>query len=60
MTKQKILIVDDHPENIHILRNVLHDDYKVYFALNGNDALHFVSVIHPDLILLDCAGSAKI
>ncbi|MBV6343167.1 response regulator, partial [Candidatus Magnetobacterium casense] len=51
--KQKILIVDDHPENIHILRNVLHDDYKVYFALNGNDALHFVSVIHPDLILLD-------
>ncbi|MEO5339852.1 MAG: response regulator [Magnetococcus sp. MYC-9] len=52
-TKQKILIVDDQPENIHILRDVLRGDYKVYFALNGNDALDVVTASHPDLILLD-------
>ncbi|MEO5351891.1 MAG: response regulator, partial [Magnetococcus sp. XQGC-1] len=52
-TKQKILVVDDQPENVHILRDLLRSDYKIYFALNGNDALDIVTAIHPDLILLD-------
>ncbi|MEO5332733.1 MAG: response regulator [Magnetococcus sp. YQC-5] len=52
-TKQKILIVDDQPENIHILRDLLRSDYNIYFAMNGHDALDIVTAIHPDLILLD-------
>ena len=51
--KQKILIVDDMPMNISMLRNALHPDYKVYFALNGQDALDSVATDKPDLILLD-------
>lgn len=49
----KILIVDDTPANIQILDEVLHAEFDVYFALNGNDALQKVEALQPDLILLD-------
>ena len=52
-TKQKILVVDDQPENIQMLRHVLASDYKVYFALNGQNALNAIEANPPDLILLD-------
>ncbi len=53
-SRQKILIVDDVPDNIAMLRNALYSDYKIFFALNGQDALDSVaSVNRPDLILLD-------
>ena len=39
-TKQKILIVDDKPENIFSLKKVLADiDAQIIEALTGNDAL---------------------
>ena len=51
--RQKILIVDDTPANIQILHAVLQNDYAVFFATNGPDALRIVQREMPDLILLD-------
>ena len=51
--RQKILIVDDTPANIEILNEVLQNDYAIFFATNGSDALHIAQREIPDLILLD-------
>lgn len=51
---QKILIVDDEPNNLDILYNCLRQaDYKVLVAEDGETALKRVNHIKPDLILLD-------
>jgi diguanylate cyclase (GGDEF)-like protein len=50
---QKILIVDDTEENIKILNNLLHEQYEVYFATRGEDAIKIAQTENPDLILLD-------
>ncbi|MBV6511844.1 MAG: Chemotaxis response regulator protein-glutamate methylesterase [Ignavibacteriaceae bacterium] len=47
-----ILIVDDAPENITILGEVL-QGYKKLVALNGEKALQIIQTKKPDLILLD-------
>ena len=50
---QKILIVDDTPENIDVLVDVL-SDYKRSVATNGEKALQIAGSDNPpDLILLD-------
>lgn len=52
--KQKILIVDDVPENIRVLIEALKDDYAIVPAVNGATALKIAEETpHPDLILLD-------
>ncbi|MGI9537038.1 MAG: sigma 54-interacting transcriptional regulator [Desulfocapsaceae bacterium] len=52
--KNSILIVDDTPENLSILRRLLTDKgYQVRPALNGEIALKAVTTQPPDLILLD-------
>ncbi|MEW6348599.1 MAG: PleD family two-component system response regulator [Thermodesulfobacteriota bacterium] len=52
--RPRILIVDDSPNEIAILNEVLKGDYEVMFATNGEDALRIVnSEVSPDLILLD-------
>jgi CheY-like chemotaxis protein len=51
--KQRILIVDDTPANIQILNETLKDDYDIYFAMNGKDALQNAQTVIPDLVLLD-------
>jgi class 3 adenylate cyclase len=49
-----ILVVDDTPENIDVLKGLLQDDYRVKVALNGAKALKIAqSDSPPDLILLD-------
>jgi putative two-component system response regulator len=54
LQKFSILIVDDTPENIDILRNLLADEYQVKVAINGQKALQIVAAGDPpDLILLD-------
>ncbi|MCX6153131.1 MAG: response regulator [Candidatus Kapabacteria bacterium] len=50
--KQKILIVDDTPENIDILGEIL-SEYKKFIAINGERALKLAKEKLPDLILLD-------
>ncbi|WP_428355415.1 HD domain-containing phosphohydrolase [Methyloprofundus sp.] len=49
-----LLIVDDTPENIDVLRGILKQDYKIKVASNGEKALRIAqSESAPDLILLD-------
>ncbi len=49
-----VLVVDDNPENIDLLDDVLNSDYKIRAALNGEKALKIAgSENSPDLILLD-------
>jgi class 3 adenylate cyclase len=53
LSQQRILIVDDAPENIDILGRAL-GDYKRIVAVNGEKALQrAMSDTPPDLILLD-------
>ena len=54
LEKPLILVVDDTPENIEVLANVLRDDYEVKAALNGARALKIANTDpRPDMILLD-------
>lgn len=51
----RILIVDDHPDAIRLLRRILQarGNYTLFEAVNGREALELVASEHPDLILLD-------
>lgn len=52
--KPKILIVDDTPQNIHVLMETLKDSYKIVAATSGSKALDLAHRSPPpDLILLD-------
>jgi putative two-component system response regulator len=51
--KKKILLVDDEPNNLQLLRQILRSSYQLIFAHNGQSALAAVAAHHPDLILLD-------
>jgi signal transduction histidine kinase len=49
-----ILIVDDVPENVSVLRQFLrHAGFEVLVSYDGLDALETAEYAHPDLILLD-------
>lgn len=49
----KLLVVDDEPINLKLLKQVLQQDYRLSFAKNGIDAIELASRELPDLILLD-------
>lgn len=49
----KILIVDDSPVEIKIIRRLLGDGYEIFEAANGKVALELINETIPDLILLD-------
>lgn len=52
--KPLILVVDDNPQNIQVLGNLLMEqEYEVGVAQNGVIALQFIEERLPDLILLD-------
>lgn len=51
--KKKILVVDDSPLVLRNLKEVLKDDYTVFFASSGEQALKFIPMKMPDLVLLD-------
>lgn len=52
--KQRVLIVDDSTDNIHVLMELLKDEYKVNAATNGEKALVLAGQQPmPDIILLD-------
>jgi len=51
--KASVLIVDDIPENIDILRGVLDEAYELKAATSGEVAVRIAQQAFPDLILLD-------
>jgi len=54
ISKETILIVDDSPENLSVLKKLLTEQgYTVRVSLNGRQALRSVDIMQPDLILLD-------
>jgi len=54
MKKKLILIVDDMPQNLQVLANILYGKgYGISIASSGNQALQSVKTLLPDLILLD-------
>lgn len=54
MGNETILIVDDEEKNIKLLKPMLiSENYQVFGALSGMEALKMVEDISPDLILLD-------
>lgn len=49
-----ILVVDDNSQNLQLLGSVLQErGYDVAFAMNGKEALDYLTEELPDLILLD-------
>ncbi|WP_016957678.1 response regulator [Catenovulum agarivorans] len=48
-----ILVVDDEPTNLRVLKGILQQDYQLTFAKSGEDALQIVADKKPNLILLD-------
>jgi putative two-component system response regulator len=50
---QTILIVDDEPDNLAIMRAILQDSYHLVFARDGREALAAVLKHGPAMVLLD-------
>lgn len=51
--RKHILVVDDDPVMLKVLKEQLHDEYDVATAINGKIALKFLERKKTDLILLD-------
>jgi two-component system KDP operon response regulator KdpE len=54
VTKEKILVVDDEPRLVRLVRELLTAvGYQVLSASDGEEALDILAVEQPDLVLLD-------
>lgn len=51
--RQCLLLVDDEPTNLQVLRHILQDDYRLLFAKDGPKALELAGRERPALVLLD-------
>ncbi len=51
----RILIIDDHPESVRLLTQVLEEQgqYRVFSAANGADGIALVARRRPNLVILD-------
>lgn len=49
----KLLLVDDEPVNLRVLKQLLADHYQLVFAKDGEQALRLAKEQSPDLILMD-------
>lgn len=50
---KKILVVDDNPVVLKAIEKILADDYQIFTATDGAEAVTAVRQHNPDLILLD-------
>ncbi|MFP4466797.1 MAG: response regulator transcription factor [Candidatus Goldiibacteriota bacterium] len=53
MAKKKIVVADDEPFILSALQDTLSDEYSVYSASNGKQAIEQAGKVMPDLIILD-------
>lgn len=51
--KNKILIVEDHADMRHYLKQELEGEYEIFEAVNGEDGLNKAMKHNPDLIISD-------
>lgn len=51
--KPRLLLVDDQPIHIQVLRKALATDYQLFMATSGEQALRLCAELVPDLVLLD-------
>ena len=51
--RNSVLIIDDEPANIMVLRQILSPEYLVYVATDGQTGLTVAMKQNPDVILLD-------
>jgi signal transduction histidine kinase len=50
---QKVLIVEDNPDMYSLLADVLHNDFKIYIAPNGEEGLNKIRELRPDIVTTD-------
>ena len=53
MSKKKILVVDDEPHIVDLIKMTLQNDYELFEAFTSRDAMSQIKKHEPDLILLD-------
>jgi two-component system cell cycle response regulator DivK len=54
MTSPRILVVEDNPKNMKLVRDVLEfSGYEVIEATSGEDGVRLAQTEHPNLILMD-------
>ena len=53
MNRPRVLIIDDEPSNLGLLRQILKEEYSLFFAKGGEEGLAAVERHEPALILLD-------
>lgn len=51
--RPKILVVDDEAANLQVLKQILQEDYRLFFAKDGIKAIELAISEKPNLILLD-------
>ena len=51
--RPRLLLVDDEPTNLQVLRHILQSDYRLLFATDGQRAIEIAQQQRPDLVLLD-------
>ena len=50
----RILVVEDNPKNLKLVRDVLHySGYEVVEATTGEEGVRLAREVHPDLVLMD-------
>ncbi len=52
-TRKQLLLVDDSALMLRSMKTILEEDYKVFLATSGEQALKMLEQRQPDLILLD-------
>ncbi|MCD6583907.1 MAG: response regulator [Candidatus Omnitrophica bacterium] len=53
MYKLKVLVVDDDPDILELIEATLEEEYQVIKVASGEEALHKVKELAPDIIILD-------
>lgn len=51
--KKEILVVDDEPHIVNLVKLTLGDEYIIHEAYSGLEALRILADVTPDLIILD-------
>lgn len=51
--RKRIVIVDDNPDFLTLLRDTLHDEYDTLEAHDGQEAFNIIEKSQPDLIITD-------